>query len=867
MDDLGNVFTAEDIPDHKCPAIGFFTESLNSFYQSYIWMGASDAAIRQGYTLLCYAGGSLKNSPWDQFEPQRNTIYNFVNVQDLKGLIIAGSLGNFVTEDEFSQFLFRFNKLPMVCLGPEIKSVPTIVVDNDKGMRDLVAHLVETHSCSKIAFLRGPQGNQEAELRYHSFNKALLDHGIQPDEKLVVKGDFSRDAGAKAVQYLYNSSLHFDALVCANDDMALGALKMFHELHIKVPEEVLVAGFDDIEECAFSSPPLTTVHQPLFEMGAKAVETIIEQINSREVHMSTIVPATISARHSCGCYQRSANPAGLFDSVGDAINDASKLMLVEELKKTLCVISKDGKRLIEEKQVSEIAVLFCTVLESSGLGSGRFLQLISRTAWALGLIGGDVTSLVHSVAVMRQFTCAIHKSTTLPLYLEDLIQNAELAIVDAVTRAQAHRRMDIDRHSILLRDAGQVIASAFDLDYLLDVIATEVIKMNISGCWVALYDNPERSLRNLRLVLEVVDGKRMMVNPIQAVFTIPEYCPDHSILQDVPRSLLLEPLFFRDDQIGIIIFDVKNCMIGYTYEVLRLHLSSALKGALLVKKVQEQAQALEFANRQLQKLRDSEHAYLEAIKHELELGREIQASFLPREMPKIDGWELVPAFQPARAVSGDFYDVFMMPDGKLILVISDVSGKDVGAALFMALIKTLIRALAEQALSGAAHPLDAIQLTNHYLINHHYGNNGRYMYATCFMAQLDIEKGLITYVNAGHNPPAVITADGDVRQWIEPTGPAVGIIPDGKFEMGEICLTPGETLFCYTDGITEARSPDGTLFSKKRLASILSQKIVSAQNIVNQVDDAVKIHGAGKPPFDDITILALRRKELVAQGI
>jgi serine phosphatase RsbU (regulator of sigma subunit) len=173
-------------------------------------------------------------------------------------------------------------------------------------------------------------------------------------------------------------------------------------------------------------------------------------------------------------------------------------------------------------------------------------------------------------------------------------------------------------------------------------------------------------------------------------------------------------------------------MIGYTYEVLRLHLSSALKGALLVRKVQEQAQALEIANRQLQKLRDSEHAYLEGIKHELELGREIQASFLPREMPNIKGWELYPAFQPARAVSGDFYDVFMMPDGKLVLVISDVSGKDVGAALFMALIKTLIRALAEQALSGAAHPLDAIQLTNHYLINHHYGNNGRYMYATCF---------------------------------------------------------------------------------------------------------------------------------------
>ncbi|MBN1600910.1 MAG: SpoIIE family protein phosphatase [Chitinispirillaceae bacterium] len=862
MDEIGNVFSSEDMPNKSSPAIGFLTESLNSFYQSYIWMGASEEAVKRGYTLQCFAGGSLKNSPWDQFEPQRNTIYNFINTRQLKGLIVAGSLGNFVTEEEFAQFYSRFTSIPMVCLGPEIKSVPAIVVDNVKGMRDLVAHLVEVHSCSKIAFLRGPQGNQEAEQRYQSFRDALLKHGIQPEERLIVPGDFSREAGVKAVQYLYNSKLHFDALVCANDDMALGALKMFHELHIKVPDEVLLAGFDDIEECSFSSPPLTTVHQPLFEMGARAVDAIIEQIDSGKIQESIVVPATIAARHSCGCYQRSANPAGLFDSVGDRIDETSKSAIKKELVSIICSISKNGRKLIEEAQVSDIAELFCNVVETSGHGSGRLLQLLSRTAWALALLGGDVTRLVHAVAVMRQFISSLYKQSVLPVYLEDLIQNAELAIVDAVTRAQAHRRMDVDRHSILLRDAGQSIASAFDLDYLLDVIATEVIKMNISGCWVALYDNPERSLRNLRLALEVVDGRRLSINPIQSVFTIPDICPDNSILTDIPRSLLIEPLFFRDDQIGIIIFDVKNCMIGYTYEVLRLHLSSALKGALLVRKVQEQAQALEIANRQLQKLRDSEHAYLEGIKHELELGREIQASFLPREMPNIKGWELCPAFQPARAVSGDFYDVFMMPDGKLILVISDVSGKDVGAALFMALIKTLIRALAEQALSGAAHPLDAIQLTNHYLINHHYGNNGRYMYATCFMAQLDFERNRVTYVNAGHNPPALITSDGVVRHWIEPTGPAVGIIPEGKFEMKEIAMEPGELLFCYTDGITEARSPDGSLFSKKRLASILSQKIISASDIVNQVDEAVKIHGAGKPPFDDITILALRRKGL-----
>ena len=234
--------------------------------------------------------------------------------------------------------------------------------------------------------------------------------------------------------------------------------------------------------------------------------------------------------------------------------------------------------------------------------------------------------------------------------------------------------------------------------------------------------------------------------------------------------------------------------------------------------------------------------------------------FSPRALPEIDHWEIHPAFQPAREVSGDFTIVFKLPDGKIVLVISDVSGKDVGAALFMALINTLIRALTEQALSSATHPLDAVNLTNKYVINHHYGNNGRYMYATLFMGILDPERNVITYVNAGHNPPAVVSAQGGVRKWIETTGPAVGIVPDGQFSHNEIALEPGEMLFCYTDGVTEARGPEGAFFTKNKLNSILQVPIGSATEAIKNVEEAVKEHCAGQPPYDDITMLAVRRK-------
>lgn len=846
----------EDNPTESVPVIALLTESLNRLYQSNIWIGVSDEAVRRGYTLICYAGGSLNASPWDPYEPQRNIIYNLINLKHLKGIIISGSLGNFISPDEFNQFYSRFNDIPMVCLGPGIETIPTIIVDNRKGTEELITHLVENHSCRKIAFLRGPEGNQEAEQRLEIFCDVLKKHGIEPDPGLILSGDFSRDSGAKAANTLLNQrGLSFDALVGANDDMALGALKALQERHIRVPDEVMIAGFDDIEESNFSAPPLTTVRQPFSEMGSKAVECLIRLIEGKEIPAKIIVPAKVVVRQSCGCFRQGLIRSRHFEEVTE-FSDEIRNKLFVEIYKIVEQLKMNAESSIDKSLIDRFVNAF--INEISGTKGERFVSLVNKTAWVLALTGGDCPGLFRIIAIMRQLASSYFKGN-IPDNIEELFQNANITISDAAARAQAHRRLDAERKSTLLRTAGQAIASAFNLEHLFEVIANELNKLEISNCWVSLYRNKSRSFSKLDLVLKIDHGTRVELEKQRTKFKQPDLFPEGSEFMPVSSSLLVEPLFFRDDQLGIIIFEICKCRDGSTYEILRQHISSALKGALLMKKVQEQALALESANQQLQKLRDAEHAYLEAIKHELELGREIQATFLPRELPCIDGWEVFPAFQPAREVSGDFYDVFTLPGGEIVMVLSDVSGKDVGAALFMGMIRTLIRALAEQAFYGASHPLDAVTLTNKYLINHHYGNNGRYMYATLFMAILDPKKNSIMYVNAGHNPPAVVKPDGGVRKWIDTTGPAVGIIPDGQFAFKELELAPGEMLFTYTDGVTEARSPDGTLFSKERLSKLLDPPSLSANELVQRVDDAVKEHGAGNPPYDDITMLALRR--------
>ena len=279
------------------------------------------------------------------------------------------------------------------------------------------------------------------------------------------------------------------------------------------------------------------------------------------------------------------------------------------------------------------------------------------------------------------------------------------------------------------------------------------------------------------------------------------------------------------------------------------------------------------------RLRERE-ADLLRYKRELEIGREIQLSFLPSRLPHPPGWELVSHFQPALEVAGDFYDAFTLPHGHVALVIADVVGKGVTAALFMAIIRSLFRALFQQnyyhtepAVAGmgvgAMTPfsfvdrgalLNAVRLTNAYLI----GNHGdTYAFATLWAAVLDPESGRLLYVNAGRNPPLVLgrLRDGRraVRERLQPTGPAIGLLPNAGYWLAETRLTPDDMLFAYTDGATEARNPAGEELGLERLEALLRDAATAGEALA-AVEAALRDHTGEREAFDDVTLLAVRRE-------
>lgn len=283
------------------------------------------------------------------------------------------------------------------------------------------------------------------------------------------------------------------------------------------------------------------------------------------------------------------------------------------------------------------------------------------------------------------------------------------------------------------------------------------------------------------------------------------------------------------------------------------------------------------------RLLSERQAALLRIARELEIGREIQLSFLPASVPQPQGWEVQARFWPALEVAGDFYDVIDLPHGHLGFVLADVVGKGVTAALFMAIIRSLYRALFQQyyfsvgagtGLSetvGSMTPfsfvdrealLNAVRVTNAYLISNH---SETYTFATLFAGLLDPQSGRLLYVNAGHIPPYVLgsrSTDGrEIRARLNPTGPAVGLLPNRKYWVAETVLAPGELFYAYTDGVTDARNPQGEEFGNGRLEAVLHGPSATADELLAHLQAALSAHTNGAEAYDDITMLALRRME------
>jgi sigma-B regulation protein RsbU (phosphoserine phosphatase) len=328
------------------------------------------------------------------------------------------------------------------------------------------------------------------------------------------------------------------------------------------------------------------------------------------------------------------------------------------------------------------------------------------------------------------------------------------------------------------------------------------------------------------------------------------------------KSALAVPIIRSEEVLGIFTLEHTRSEF-FTREITNLIQSTADQIALVLENLQLYYKVDQYAS---------------ALNQELQKGRQMQDNFLPSDIIQPPNWEIKAFLSPAKDLAGDFYDIFPL-ENYIGLVIADVCDKGVGSAMFMGLMRSLIRIYSHKTYLGGFSSselgnqvdtllingtevdiaqisgLEAVKLTNEYVANNHWEVS---MFATLFFGVLNPHNGILTYINGGHEALYIIR-DGKIVNSLDSTGPAVGMMPNRKFSIEQVQLQPGDILFGYTDGVTDGKNINNELFSRDRLIPLLEVPVDSASELLERVKQNLFNHIGSAAQFDDITILSVKR--------
>ncbi|MBI9097438.1 MAG: substrate-binding domain-containing protein, partial [Spirochaetaceae bacterium] len=279
------------IKEKKRLTIGLIHNQLEGPVESIIWRLAVEEAKHHDHNLIIYLGKQLDAS--HRYIKEENIIYNLIEESQIDGLLIsAGLVTSYFTNDTL-EFLSRYSHIPKVSISHEFDNIHSFIINNHEGMTKIVEHLIIDHKYRNIAMIKGPETNDEANIRFEAYCQVLKKHKIPLDDQIILEGNFLPESGEKGINDLHKSQKldSIEALVCANDETAVSAINRLIELGYKVPEDIAVTGFDDNMGMDNLSPPLTTVRQPFEKMMKSSYETLIDLINQKESPMVHSTPA------------------------------------------------------------------------------------------------------------------------------------------------------------------------------------------------------------------------------------------------------------------------------------------------------------------------------------------------------------------------------------------------------------------------------------------------------------------------------------------------------------------------------------------------------------------------------------------------
>jgi DNA-binding LacI/PurR family transcriptional regulator len=534
-------------------------------YQTSLREAVEMTARERGADFHCVVGRTI-DSPYE-YERVQNQIFHEITGKAVSGILVMSSaLSLYCGKEAVAELCRSFAPLPVCSIGLRIDGVPSVVPDN-RLISLAVKHLADEHGCKRFAFIGGPPANDEAVIRKAAVIESLDELGLALAPELVETGEFTMHSGCEAISRILQRRIPFDAVVVANDTMALGALSILKKNNIDVPGDVKVIGFDDIPAGRFHSPRLTTIRQRLEEIGRYAVELMLRKIRGETVPIVMEVAPRLVRRQSCGCTRGVVPIEGFLSIDGAEIED-----LLREKRRAL------EQLLVLNVQIPEPAfsgwasrLIHALSREAAG-DSGQFTRALKDILGAAEHRQWVIDELQNAVSLLREQFVSLERTDAMDL--GSVWYESQMLLMDASAQGYIKNQIAADLTSALfLRRTAADLPAALTEEELVRAISGELETIGIRNGLVSAFAKGSRD--KLECVVAILDGapveQRRTTYDVHAI--VPPF-----LKQSRRMSYVVIPLSSGATRLGVMVLEAGAADLYY--EILREHMSSYLKHAV-----------------------------------------------------------------------------------------------------------------------------------------------------------------------------------------------------------------------------------------------------------------------------------------------
>ena len=477
--------------DGKRKTIAVLGAQLSRLADSEFMTGVLESAKTHDTNVIYFVGGKPAALTAHGMDRQSYGLYDLIKPEQFDGVLLTADMGHDTSAEEIRNFCSLFAPAPVASFAIQAEGVSSFMADNTGGMRSIIRHLIEAHAYQRIAFVRGPRGHLESDLRFNAYLDELKTHDIPFEEQFVMEGDHTVESGRAAVRTLLDErGIQVQAIAASNDRMAFGVMEALQQRGIHVPDKIALTGFDDVKESQLLGVPLTTVHQSFIEAGRQAFGALLNRMNGVQVNDVNILPVQLIVRWSCGCLPENVQRAVVLPK---EVSHTGRL----ENKRDTAIYALFGAAGILENdplkdQYRDVFGRAWDVFLASLRDTDRsnaFMKAVQSMVEILQDNGFDSTSWHNVISTFRKYALGGITSTTTMLRAENLFQQARLLVGELSQRAQAYRRLQFERREEALNNFSFSMAPAMSLEEIGSAISKNFPLLGFKRWYVMFYSD------------------------------------------------------------------------------------------------------------------------------------------------------------------------------------------------------------------------------------------------------------------------------------------------------------------------------------------------------------------------------------------